>query len=150
MHGGWIHLLSNMLFLWVFGDNIEDKLGHFRYLFFYIVCGIVASFSHIFTTLNSQIPCIGASGAIAGVMGAYMFLFPKARIKTLMIWLIFIQVIRIPVVIILGYWILIQGLSGFVEYKAQSGSGIAWFAHIGGFVTGFLLIIMMKKGGRKA
>ncbi len=149
VHGGLIHLISNMLFLWIFGDNVEDRLGHLRYLLFYLVCGIAASLSHIATNFDSQIPSIGASGAVAGVMGAYMFLFPKARIRTLMIWLIFIQVIRIPAIIILGYWILIQVLSGFVEYGAQSGSGIAWFAHIGGFVTGFLLIIMMKKRGKK-
>ena len=149
LHGSWMHLIGNMLYLWIFGDNIEDKLGHLRFLSFYIMCGIVASLSLIFTNLNSQIPSVGASGAIAGVMGAYMFLFPKARIRTLMIWLIFIQVIRIPAVIILGYWILIQVLSGFVEYGAQSRSSIAWFAHIGGFVTGLLLIIMMKIRGKK-
>jgi len=150
MHGGWIHLLSNMLFLWIFGDNIEDKLGHFKYLFFYMICGIAATFFHIFTNFNSRIPSIGASGAIAGVMGAYMFLFPKARIKTLVILFVFIQVIRIPAIVILGYWILIQVLSGFAEFGTRSGSGIAWFAHIGGFITGLILIILMKKNRRRA
>ena len=145
MHGGWTHLLSNMLFLWIFGDNIEDMLGHLRYLWFYILCGVAASLLHIFTNFNSHIPSVGASGAIAGVMGAYMFLFPMVRIKTLLILGIFIHVARIPAVFILGYWILIQFLSGFAEFGAGVGSGIAWFAHIGGFVTGFFLIITMKK-----
>jgi membrane associated rhomboid family serine protease len=108
MHGGWIHLLGNMLFLWIFGDNIEDKLGHLRYLSFYILSGLIASLFHIFTNLNSRIPSIGASGAIAGVMGAYMFLFPRARIRTLLIFGIFIQIVRIPAIMMLGYWILIQ------------------------------------------
>jgi len=150
MHAGWIHLLSNMLFLWVFGDNVEDRVGHLRYLFFYIMCGISATLFHIFTNLNSQVPLVGASGAIAGVMGAYMFLFPKARIRTLIIWFIFIQMARIPAFVILGYWILIQVLSGFVESGSGTGSGVAWFAHIGGFVTGFILILSMRKRGRKS
>ncbi|MDY7030386.1 MAG: rhomboid family intramembrane serine protease [Thermodesulfobacteriota bacterium] len=145
MHGGWIHLFSNMLFLWIFGDNVEDILGHVRYLFFYMISGIFASLFHIFTNVNSQIPSVGASGAIAGVMGAYIFLFPKARIKTLLILGILIQIVRIPAVIILGYWIFIQFLSGFAEFGSQRGGGIAWFAHIGGFVVGFFLIIIMKK-----
>jgi len=150
MHGGWIHLLSNMLYLWIFGDNIEDTLGHFKYLVFYIVCGAAASLLHIFTNLNSQVPTIGASGAIAGVMGAYMFLFPRARIKTLLILVIFIQVVRIPAIIMLGYWILIQVLSGFAEFGSRTGSGIAWFAHIGGFIAGFFLIVVMKKGRKRS
>lgn len=145
MHGGWIHLLSNMLFLWIFGDNVEDTLGHVKYLSFYILCGLIASAFHILTNLNSQIPSIGASGAIAGVMGAYMFLFPKARIRTLLILGIFLQIVRIPAIIILGYWILIQVLSGFAEFGPKTGSGIAWFAHIGGFIAGFFLIIRTKK-----
>lgn len=145
MHGGWTHILSNMLFLWIFGDNIEDILGHFRYLWFYILCGFAASLLHILTNINSQIPSVGASGAIAGVMGAYIFMFPMVRIKTLLILGIFIHVARIPAVFILGYWMLIQFLSAFAELGGGVGSGIAWFAHIGGFVSGFFLIIKMKK-----
>jgi len=145
MHGGWIHLLSNMLYLWIFGDNIEDTLGHLKYLSFYVLCGVIASLFHIFTNLNSQVPSLGASGAIAGVMGAYMLLFPKARIKTLLILVIFIRVVRIPAIIMLGYWILIQILSGFAEFGSRTGSGIAWFAHIGGFIAGFILITIIKK-----
>ena len=110
-----------------------------------MLCGIIASLFHIFTNLNSQVPSLGASGAIAGVMGAYMVLFPKARIRTLLILVVFIQVVRIPAIIVLGYWILIQVLSGFAEFESRTGSGIAWFAHIGGFVAGFVLITIMRK-----
>jgi membrane associated rhomboid family serine protease len=150
MHGGWIHVLSNMLFLWIFGDNIEDKLGHFRYLSFYLLCGVIASLSHILTNPSSQVPSIGASGAIAGVMGAYMVLFPKARIRTLLILGIFIQIVRVPAMVMLGYWILIQVLSGFAEIGLRAGGGIAWFAHIGGFIAGFFLIMVMKRPRKRA
>ncbi len=149
MHGGWLHLLSNMLYLWIFGDNIEDKLGHIRYLIFYIMCGITATLVHGFININSRIPTLGASGAIAGVLGAYMFLFPKARIKTFIFLGIFFQIIHIPAVIILGYWILIQILSVYAEYGSKTGAGIAWFAHIGGFIAGLVLIVVMKKRGRR-
>jgi len=145
MHGGWVHLLSNMPYLWIFGDNIEDVLGHVKYLFFYIMCGIAATLVHGFININSQVPTLGASGAIAGVLGAYMFLFPKARIKTLVILFVFIQTVHIPAVIMLGYWILLQILSAYAQHGSRSGGGIAWFAHIGGFVAGLVLIIMMKK-----
>jgi len=147
MHGGWIHLLSNMLFLWIFGDNVEDRLGHFRYLIFYIVCGIGASVTHIIMNLNSQVPSLGASGAIAGVMGAYMLFFPKARINTLIILVIFIQVVKIPAFIMIGYWLFIQVLSSFAESGGPTGGGIAWFAHIGGFLIGLgLLRLYLRKG----
>jgi len=149
MHGGWLHLLSNMLYLWIFGDNVEDILGHFKYLFFYFMCGIMASLTHGFLNLSSQVPTIGASGAIAGVLGAYMFLFPRARIRTLLILVIFVQVVRVPAIILLGYWILIQVLSGITEFGSQTTGGIAWFAHVGGFVSGFILILMMRKRGRR-
>ena len=149
MHAGWLHLLGNMLFLWVFGDNIEDKLGHLRYLFFYLACGLAASLAHIVANPYSKVPSLGASGAIAGVMGAYLFLYPRARIKTLFIFLFFIRVIRIPAFLLLGYWILIQMLSGLAESGSGGGGGIAWFAHIGGFGAGFALIILMRKGKRR-
>lgn len=150
MHGGWIHLLGNMLFLWIFGDNVEEKLGHFRYMYFFLMCGVAASLFHIFTNYHSRVPCIGASGAVAGIMGAYMFLFPRARIKTLLILGIFIQVVSIPAIVMLGYWILIQILSGFTEWGSRTGGGIAWFAHIGGFFAGFFLMIIMKKRKRRS
>jgi membrane associated rhomboid family serine protease len=145
MHGGWLHLLSNMLYLWIFGDNIEDILGHVKYLIFYIVCGIAATLVHGYINIDSQIPTIGASGAIAGILGAYMLLYPRARIKTLLIIFIFIKIVYIPAIIILGYWILIQVISGFAEYGLRTGSGIAWFAHIGGFIAGMALIAIIKK-----
>jgi membrane associated rhomboid family serine protease len=147
IHGGWLHLLSNMLYLWIFGDNVEDLLGHFKYLFFYLMCGVMASLTHGFLNLSSQVPTIGASGAIAGVLGAYIFLFPRARIRTLLILVVFIHVVSIPAIILLGYWILIQVLSGITELGSRTTGGIAWFAHIGGFVTGLVLITMMKKRG---
>lgn len=116
-----------------------------RYLFFYFLCGITASLFHIFANPISTVPSLGASGAIAGVMGAYMLLFPRARIRTLLFLGIFIQVVRVPAAVMLGYWMLIQVLSGFAEYGTRTGSGIAWFAHIGGFVTGFFLGILMRR-----
>lgn len=149
LHGGWIHLLGNMLYLWIFGDNVEDVLGHGRYLFFYLLCGATATLVHGFLHMESKVPTIGASGAIAGVMGAYLYLFPGARVRTLIILFVIIRVVRIPAIILLGFWILIQTYSGLSEFKIGSGTGIAWFAHIGGFVSGFLLILMMKKKRRQ-
>ncbi len=145
IHGGWIHLLSNMLYLWIFGDNVEDLLGHVKYLFFYLTCGIVATGVHFFINTASKVPTVGASGAIAGVLGAYLFLFPKARVKTLLILFIFIHIISIPAIIVLGLWIVMQILSAYIEYGSKTGGGIAWFAHIGGFAAGLVLIVLMKK-----
>ncbi len=140
IHGGFIHLMSNMLFLWIFGDNVEDKLGHLRYLLFYFLCGIAGSCAHIIVNSNSKLPCIGASGAISGIMGAYMIFFPLAKIKTLIILFIFIQIIEIPAFLMIGYWIFIQIIFGISETGAK-GDGIAWFAHIGGFLTGTFLAL---------
>jgi membrane associated rhomboid family serine protease len=145
IHGGWLHLLGNMLYLWIFGDNVENTLGHIKYLCFYLMCGVMASLTHTFLNLNSHVPAVGASGAIAGVLGAYMFLFPKARIRTALILLVFVRVVSIPAVILLGYWILIQILSGMTEFGSLTRTGIAWFAHVGGFVAGLILVIMMRK-----
>ncbi|KPK24531.1 MAG: hypothetical protein AMK69_15955 [Nitrospira bacterium SG8_3] len=145
IHGGWLHLLSNMLYLWIFGDNVEDMLGHLKYLCFYLICGVMASLTHAFVNLSSQVPVVGASGAIAGVLGAYIFLFPKARIRTVLILLIFVRVVRVPAVVLLGYWILIQILSGMTDCGSLTRTGIAWFAHVGGFGAGFILIMMMRK-----
>jgi len=143
IHGGLLHLLSNMLFLWVFGDNVEDRLSHIRYLIFYLTCGIAGALAHIMSNIYSKLPCIGASGAISGVMGAYMLFFPMARIKTLLILGIFIQIVNIPALLMIGYWIFIQVVLGISEIGAE-GSGIAWFAHIGGFATGFLFALFRK------
>ncbi len=144
MHGSWLHLVGNMLYLWIFGDNVEDRLGHFRYLFFYFMCGIIASLAHGVLSMNSTIPTIGASGAIAGVLGAYWFLFPGARINTLFVVFVFAGVLKIPAFIVIGVWVLMQFIYAF-SYDSQVAGGIAWFAHIGGFVSGLFLIVFLKK-----
>jgi membrane associated rhomboid family serine protease len=137
MHGGWFHLLGNVLFLYIFGDNIEDTLGHFRYAVFYIGCGVAASLIHLATHPASTVPTIGASGAIAGVMGAYFLLFPGSRIVTLVPFFFFIQLIEVPAFVFLGIWFLIQFLSGSFSFAVSSElSRIAWWAHIGGFAVG--------------
>jgi membrane associated rhomboid family serine protease len=145
MHGGWLHLLGNMLYLWIFGDNVEDVLGHTRYLFFYLICGLWATLAHGLMNIESQIPTVGASGAIAGLLGAYMISFPGARIKTLIFLFVFIKIVPIPAFLILGYWILIQILSGLSELERSTQGGVAWFAHIGGFAAGIIFIFLMKK-----
>ena len=145
VHGGWLHLLGNMLYLWIFGDNVEDMLGHLKYLCFYLMCGVIATLTYAFLNFSSQVPVVGASGTIAGVLSAYMFLFPKARIRTVLILLVFVRVVSVPAVVLLGYWILIQILSGMTEFESLTPTGIAWFAHVGGFGAGFILIMMMRK-----
>jgi membrane associated rhomboid family serine protease len=137
MHGSVLHLLGNMLYLWIFGNNVEDHLGSFRFLLFYLLCGLGASLTHILLNPNSQVPMIGASGAIAGVLGAYMILYPQARVMTVVFLFFFIRIIPIPAVIILGLWFLLQLLS------AGGGGGVAWFAHIGGFLIGIVLIKLL-------
>ncbi len=138
-HGGWLHVLSNMLYLWIFGDNVEDRMGHFRFLVFYLLTGYLATFAHIFTFPQSGIPLVGASGAIAGILGAYLVLFPQARVLTLVFIFIFIQVIYIPALVFLGIWFLLQLLSG-ASGVGQAGQSVAFWAHIGGFVAGMLLV----------
>jgi len=145
LHGGWFHFLGNMLYLWIFGDNVEDALGHVRYLFFYMTCGTVAALAQGLTNPLSQVPLIGASGAIAGVLGAYLFLFPGAKVKTLFVWIIFVQVTTLPAFILLLVWIGMQVLSAYTAFASGADTSIAWFAHIGGFFTGFALAIRMKK-----
>jgi len=142
LHGGFLHLLGNMWFLYIFGDNVEDRLGHIRYLFFYLLCGLASGASHLFLNLDSTIPTIGASGAIAGVMGAYFVLYPRAKILTLVPIFIFIQLIHLPAFVFLGIWFLFQFLSA-AGTSAQSG-GIAWWAHIGGFVFGIIFLKLFE------
>ena len=140
MHGGIFHLFSNMLYLWIFGDNVEDLLGHFKFLVFYLLCGIAATFSHILTNPNSNLPMVGASGAIAGVLGAYLINFPYARILTLIFFGFFIRIVSIPAVFVLGFWFILQLLNGLPSLgSAEATGGVAWFAHIGGFVAGIIL-----------
>ena len=136
LHGGFLHLFGNMLYLWIFGNNIEDALGHFRFLFFYLFCGLSAAIAQVLSTPTSTVPMIGASGAVAGVLGAYLLLFPGARILTLFFIIIIVKLIRLPAVIVLGFWFFIQ-LMGVV---GGSISNVAFFAHVGGFVVGLVLV----------
>ena len=146
LHGGWMHVIGNMWYLWIFGDNVEDSTGHFRFLIFYLLCGILAGITHILLNPFSTVPTIGASGAIAGVMGAYFLLFPKSKILTLIFIFIFIQIIEIPAVFFLGFWIILQFISGSMSRGlVDSGGGVAWWAHIGGFLVGVTLILLFKK-----
>jgi membrane associated rhomboid family serine protease len=140
LHASWLHLIFNMWALAIFGDNIEDRLGHFRYLLFYIVCGLAADVTHYLFNLNSRIPSVGASGAIAGVMGAYFILYPTARVLT---WVFFIFFIRLPAWLVLGYWFVLQFLAGAATAIASSHEttgGVAVWAHVGGFIAGLILI----------
>jgi len=150
LHGGWMHLIGNMWFLWIYGDNIEDILGRSKYLLFYLLCGIAAGLTHLVFSPASQVPTIGASGAIAGVMGAYMAKFPHSRILTLVPLFIFITTMEIPAVFILAYWFILQIFSGVGEigYSHLSKGGVAWWAHAGGFVVGYILIRLMPTRDR--
>lgn len=147
LHGGWLHMGGNMLFLWVFGDNIEDKLGHYRYAFFYFACGIAASLAHVIVNPHSMVPTIGASGAISGVLGAYLLLFPKARIVTLIPIFFFIQLAELPALVVLGLWFIIQFLYGMASLgdETAAATGVAWWAHVGGFLAGSVLIFPLRK-----
>ena len=142
LHGGWLHLLGNMLFLWVFGRNVEDLIGSGRFVGFYLCCGLVAGVVQVIANPYSRVPTIGASGAIAGVMGAYLIKFPRARIVTLIPIFIFITTMEIPAAFLLLWWFAIQFVSGFgsLAETNYTGGGVAWFAHVGGFIAGMLLI----------
>jgi membrane associated rhomboid family serine protease len=146
LHGGWMHLLGNMLFLWVFGGAVEDTLGHFQYLIFYFISGIGAAVVHTIFNWGSQVPSVGASGAISGVMGAFIVLFPSARVATLIPALFLFFTIRIPAFLMLGYWFFLQIFSGLASLGVggQQG-GVAWWAHVGGFILGALLVIGKKR-----
>ena len=145
LHGGWFHLIGNMWFLWVFGDNIEDRLGHLSYVLFYLVCGVGAGVVHSVANLGSTIPAVGASGAISGVMGAYIVLFPRSRVLTLVPLLFFFFTVQLPAVVLLGYWFLIQFLSGVGSLGMHTQGGVAFWAHIGGFVLGALLVVGSRR-----
>lgn len=139
LHGGWMHFFGNMWFLWIFGDNVEDRYGHIGYLVFYLLCGVAASAAHYLAGPTSMIPTIGASGAIAGVMGAYMLLYPRARVLTLVPLVVILQVLSLPAPLFLGVWFLMQFYQGAVASASASAGGVAWWAHIGGFVVGLVL-----------
>ncbi|HEY9516006.1 MAG TPA: rhomboid family intramembrane serine protease [Gemmatimonadaceae bacterium] len=143
LHGGWMHIIGNSLFLWVFGNNVEDSMGPGRYLAFYLICGLAAAAAHILSSPASPIPTVGASGAISGVMGAYLLLYPRARIKMLFIFVIFFKIFHIPAWLVLLWWFAVQVISGLPELSdvnAASNGGVAVWAHVGGFVAGVLLI----------
>lgn len=139
LHGGWMHFLGNMWFLHIFGDNVEDRFGHFGYLMFYLGCGIAASTAHLMLNASSVMPTIGASGAIAGVMGAYLYLYPRANVTALVPIIFFLQVLVVPAPVFLIIWFAMQFFEGTFSITSQSTGGVAWWAHIGGFVAGFAI-----------
>jgi membrane associated rhomboid family serine protease len=149
MHGGWVHLIGNMLYLWIFGNNVEDVFGRVGFLIFYLLVGLAGHVGQILISPASQIPLIGASGAIAGVMGAYLVFFPRARIDTVVFLFYFVRFIPLPAVAVLGFWVLIQFLQGAAALAPGAlGGGVAWWAHIGGFVAGFASGLLFR--GRAA
>ncbi len=151
LHGGWAHIAGNMLYLWVFGDNVEDSFGHLRFLLFYLISGAVASLTLALFTPASTVPTVGASGAIAGVLGAYFVMFPRSRVLTLVPLFFIPWFVEIPALVYLGVWFLMQLLSGTLELSARAGmaGGIAWWAHAGGFVAGILLSIPFRNRGSR-
>jgi membrane associated rhomboid family serine protease len=141
MHAGWMHLGGNMLYLWIFGDNVEDRFGHVKFAIFYLLCGLAATFAQMALSLKSSVPNLGASGAIAGVLGAYLLLFPKGKVRVLQGQ----QVIQVPALLVIGFWIVLQFFAGIgsIANTAQTG-GVAYMAHIGGFVAGFVLTFLFR------
>jgi membrane associated rhomboid family serine protease len=144
LHGGVLHLGGNMLYLWIFGNNVEDTLGHGRFLVFYVLSGIGAALAQTFLNASSAIPMVGASGAVSGVLGAYLLLFPYATVLTLVTFGFFIRFIHIPALVVLGFWIVLQFLQGYLSLGAADGGGVAFFAHVGGFVVGMGLLFVMR------
>jgi rhomboid family protein len=149
LHGGWMHLIGNMLFLYIFGDNVEDRFGHARYFLFYVVAGIAAAATQVVINSSSDAPMVGASGAIAGVLGAYVLMFPGARVLTLIPLFIFFQVVELPAFVFLGIWFLLQILSGMMALGiGADAGGVAWWAHIGGFVVGAIAVPLLGRSYR--
>jgi membrane associated rhomboid family serine protease len=149
LHGGWLHILGNMLYLWIFGNNIEDAIGHLGFTIFYFACGITAGLAQVYVDPTSRIPGIGASGAIAGVLGAYLVLFPRAKIGTLFIIGFFIEVSTVPAVLVLGFWFVLQLFNGVLSLGMSQAGGVAWFAHLGGFVAGLILVNVFVSPSRR-
>jgi membrane associated rhomboid family serine protease len=144
LHGGWMHLIGNMLYLWIFGNNVEDVMGPVKFTIFYITCGVLAAFSHALIDPSSGLPMVGASGAISGVLGAYLLLFPRAQVLVLLPLGIVSRVMYVPAALVLGLWFVMQLLSGSISL-GQTGGGVAFFAHIGGFLAGMALIGLFKR-----
>jgi membrane associated rhomboid family serine protease len=140
LHGSWLHLLGNMWFLWIFGNNIEDSMGHMRFIAFYLICGLAAAMAQVLAAPDSPIPMVGASGAISGVMGAYLLLFPRVRVYALIFLGFFFTSVGMPAWVMLGYWFLIQIFSGLVSFGGGAEGGVAFWAHAGGFIAGVVLI----------
>lgn len=140
MHGGWFHLIGNMVFLWVFGNNIEDAMGHVKFIIFYLLCGIAAAAAQVGISASSVVPMVGASGAISGVLGAYLLLYPRVRVHTLIILPFYITTVALPAYLMLGYWALLQLVGGLAGLSEVERGGVAFFAHVGGFVAGLLLV----------
>ncbi len=146
LHAGWLHVAGNMLFLYIFGDNVEDRFGHGKYLGFYLLSGAAAALTQALVNPHSEVPMVGASGAIAGVLGAYVFMFPTAKVATLIPIFFFFQIVELPAYMFLGIWFLIQALSGLFALRiAADAGGVAWWAHIGGFAAGAILFPFLKK-----
>ena len=149
LHGGLLHIASNMLFLWIYGDNVEDRTGHGRFLIFYLLCGLAASATHIFFNWGSQIPSVGASGAIAGVLAGYLVLFPRARIRTLLFIGPFITMTRVPALLLIGFWFITQVFAGVASLgMTEQTAGVAFWAHVGGFVAGLPLVLLFRQRQR--
>jgi len=138
MHGGIMHIVGNMLYLWIFGNNIEDLIGPVKFLVFYLACGLIASFAHIISAPNSPIPTVGASGAVSGILGAYLVAYPRAKVICLLWVFIFIRMIAVPAMVVLIFWFVLQAFQGIVSLGIEHTSGVAWFAHIGGFAAGYI------------
>jgi len=152
LHGGWLHFVGNMLYLWIFGDNVEDRLGHGRFALFYLGCGAAAALAHVYMNPSSMIPTIGASGAIAGVMGAYFVLYPHSRVLALVPLFIIWEVVEVPAIIFLGIWFLMQFFSGIGSIAMEAGvktGGVAFWAHVAGFVAGAAAVLVLRKPARR-
>jgi membrane associated rhomboid family serine protease len=145
LHGGWLHLIGNMWFLWIFGDNVEDSMGPVRYILFYVLCGLGAGLAHFLLGPSSPLPTVGASGAIAGVLAAYVVTFPGARVLTLVPLGFFIRIMELPAVAVIGIWFLIQIVSSALSFGMTDKGGVAFSAHVGGFVTGILLVWVLRR-----
>lgn len=149
LHGSILHLAGNMLYLWIFGDNIEYAVGHFRYILFYIIVGISAGVAQIIVDPTSEIPMVGASGAISGVLGAYLLKYPRNKVSILFFFIIIIRVIKVPAIFVLTVWFIFQVYNGYFHLNTGMTGGVAWFAHIGGFVAGFILIQFFELSSKK-
>ena len=150
LHGGFMHIAGNMLYLWIFGNNVEDSMGRGRFLVFYLIAGITASAAQVLASPNSSLPTIGASGAIAGVLGAYIVLFPNARVQTLIFLGYFARMAHLPALLVLGFWFVLQLFNGLMAFGVAQAGGVAWFAHVGGFVAGLLLVRLFTLGRRRS